>query len=170
MLVDAPTLVITEQTWSELRRSEAALAIVDSGPYACVAKSDDVGAAILVQVGDKSWMLFHTPTLVVAKVVVNRACFLKSALAITDGRPHTVVAKSNDVIDTVVIQISHEPGMLIYLPASSFQTELGVYNVGTSECAVAIAQRYPHSALAEADDVGESAVRESSENAGMLFN
>jgi hypothetical protein len=60
--------------------------------------------------------------------------------------------------------------MLVHFPAAGLQTKFGIYDYGILECAVAIAERYPHSALAEADDVGKSARGEPGEKTRMLFN
>jgi hypothetical protein len=95
---------------------------------------------------------------------------LKCPVAIAQRRPDAVKAESNDVVEAVVIQIDHKPGMLVHFPASGFEAELGIHHVGILESAIAIAQGCPHSALSETDDVRKPAVSEPGEKPRMFFN
>jgi hypothetical protein len=102
-------------------------------------------------------MFLDAPILVVAEIAQHEERVLKGPVAIPERRPNAVKAKSNDVGEAILVQIDQKSGMLVHLPASGLEAEVGIHDVGILKCAIAVAERHPHAALAEADDVRESA-------------
>src|SRR3954471_20752628 len=78
---------------------------------------------------------------------------LETASAVVDRHPDAVCPEADDIRTTVAVDVGQEPGMILDAP-TLVEAELGEDELGWREGAVAVAQRDPHPAVAEAQQVG----------------
>src|ERR1700751_4339239 len=172
VFIHAPVLVIGKvvehRVWKGL--AERAIAIAQSDPNAVFAESDNVGESAVGQVDKKSRVTADAPILVVA--VVSDCDFrpLKSSVPVANGRPHIFVAESNDVGETISVEVNNEARMLINPPASRLVTEVGDHDLRVLKTAVTIAESGPNPAVSEADDAGKAASGQRGKESWMLVN
>jgi hypothetical protein len=149
--------------------AEGAVGILEGQEDAGVPEADDVGASILVEIGDEAWVPVHPPPLLDAEVRVNELRFPKASLTSADGCPHAVVTKADDVGVSIAVDIEDEPWVLVNSP-TLVVTEVPEDELGRLEGAVAVAEGRPDAIKAEPDHVIEAVVIQVGEESGMLID
>ena len=95
MLIDTPPRIDPTKIADQLRRLERAVAGTDRRPHTVVAETDDVGIAVTGEIDNEAGMLIDTPAELHTEIADNELA--GTAVAVTDRRPHTVVAETDDV-------------------------------------------------------------------------
>ena len=170
MLLDPPALVVAVVIVNRARGLKSADAVPDRRPHKIGAEADDVGEAVAVDVEHEPRVPVDQPALVVAEIVQRKSRGLKGSVAVSDRRPNAVVAEADHVGEAVLVQIREKPWVLVDLPASGVEAEIGVHDDRILERAFAVPERRPHAAGAEGDDVGKAAGCQRPEKAGMLVH
>ena len=170
--VHAPVLVLGKVVEHRIRKglAERAVAIAQRDPHTVLTKADDVGKSAVCQVRKKSRVTVDAPVLRVAIVRDGDLRPLKRAVAVADRRPHILVAEADDVGPAIAVEIDDEARVPIDPPASRLVPEVGDHDLRILKTAVAVAERGPHAAVAEADDVGKAASGQRREESWMFVD
>ena len=115
-------------------------------------------------------VLVHPPSLVKTEVGDDEQRVLKCTIAVADGRPDASIAESDDVSQSVTVKVDDESWVLVNLPRPRQVAEIGNDHPRSLKAAVAIAERRPHSAIAETDDIGKTAVRQLGEKPRVFLD
>ncbi len=152
MVLNAPAVVVAHGGEDERGRGEGAVAVAHGGIDPRVAETDDVGAAIAVEVTHDPQMLGPVPTQSRVEVGEHQFRWLEGAVAVAQGGPHTVVPEPDQVGLPVPRQVHHVARVLIDPPALVV-AQVRHHELRRLECAVAVAQGGPHTVAPEADEV-----------------
>ena len=112
-----PALIRVESGKHQCWWLKRAISVAQGDPNAVVAKSDQVGFAITRHINHKARVLIDAPALVISEVRDHEFRRLECAVAIAQGDPHAVIAKSDEVSLTVPGNIGHKAWMPIDAPA-----------------------------------------------------
>src|SRR5262249_23520919 len=132
-------------------RAEAAARLTQGKPHPCVAKRDDVFETVAVYVSEQADVLVDVPAAIVAELCEHELGGGEAAGSGRECSPHPIVTERDDVVVPIVVDVGHDPQVLVYSP-ELVVAELREDEVGGGE-PVSGGECGPHAIVAEADEV-----------------
>ena len=146
---------------------EAAVAVAERDVDAGVAEADDVGAPVAGDVGEQAWVFVGAPAAgLVAEVVEDELRGGEGAVAVAERDVDAGVAEADDVGAAVTGDVGQEARVPVDTPTTRLDAEIRQDDARLGERPVAVAQRRPDAAFAEADDVRAPVARDVGEESG----
>ena len=153
MLVDSPSLVVTEITEDQLGSLECPVSVVVRDVDSRVAESDYVSSFVTGQVRNETRMSVDHPPLSVSEVSGSVSDGTKSTVPFVQRDGYSISAKTDDVDLPVTSQVCDEAGVLIDAPATYTAAELVDDALGGRESSIPVVATNVNPDLAESYDV-----------------
>ena len=132
------------------------VAVAERSPHSPWTKPEQPAGSVPRQVGNESWVAVDPPPLLLATGAKDELRLLEGAVPVAEGGPHPRDAKPNEIPRPVAGEVCDEARVAVDAPPL-LEPEIGDHESWPLERAVAVAERSPHTALAEPDDVDAAA-------------